>query len=324
MMSEKWRQGKHGKVRDMLVNDEEGKVVLVATDRVSAFDRNIPTEIPDKGKILTEMSIRWAQMIDFASKLPPCFKVLSDDEWQKFDFFIETAYQEGSDYPERDLGRAWLLEPESFGSESFIGRSTMMAKLDMLPIECIVRGYLTGSGLKSYQKDGTVCGIKLPEGLVEASKLPEPIYTPTTKADIGHDEHITYEQSEMYIEEAFPDRGRELAEEAREWSLILYKAAAAHAEECGIIIADTKFEFGVDEDGELWLADEILTPDSSRFWDASKYEEGKVQESFDKQPLRDFLQAHPDYQTKELPWAVVDKTRRRYAKALKMLFDVEI
>ena len=189
----------------------------------------------------------------------------------------------------------------------------------MLPIECIVRGYITGSGWKSYQENGTVCGIKLPEGLVESEKLPEAIYTPSTKAEIGdHDENISYEQSVEVLEKAYPGRGEELANKIRDYTLKLYNTCADYALSKGIIIADTKFEFGLDENGEVVLADEMLTPDSSRFWPESEYVEGKSQPSFDKQFVRDYLKAHPDCDY-NLPQDVIDKTIAKYKEAYELL-----
>ena len=197
-------------------------------------------------------------------------------------------------------------------------------KLEMLPIECIVRGYITGSGWASYEKDGTVCGIRLPEGLKNCDKLPEPIYTPSTKAEIGdHDENISFERSVEVLEKQFPGRGQELAEKLRDSTLALYKKCADYALGRGIIIADTKFEFGLDENGELVLGDEVLTPDSSRFWPLEGYEPGKSQPSFDKQFVRDWLKANPesDY---NLPQDVIDKTIAKYKEAYLLLTGKEL
>ena len=209
--------------------------------------------------------------------------------------------------------------PEFFQQEKYTGKSMMCRKLNMLPIECIVRGYITGSGWKSYQENGTVCGITLPEGLKESDKLPEPIYTPSTKAEIGdHDENISFEQSIDHLEKYFPGRGQELAEQLRDNTIALYKKCAEYALSKGIIIADTKFEFGLDEDGNMVIGDEMLTPDSSRFWPAEGYEPGHSQPSFDKQFARDWLKANPDNDW-TLPQEIVDKTIAKYLQAYEML-----
>ena len=208
--------------------------------------------------------------------------------------------------------------PEFFRQPRFDGNSMMVKKLTMLPVECIVRGYITGSGWASYQKDGTVCGIKLPEGLKESEKLPEPIYTPSTKAEIGdHDENISFEQSIDYLEKRFPGHGEEYATKLRDLTLAIYKKCAAYALERGIIIADTKFEFGLDEDGDVVVGDEMLTPDSSRFWPLEGYEAGKSQPSFDKQFARDWLKANEHDWT--LPQDIVDKTIAKYLQAYELL-----
>ena len=192
-------------------------------------------------------------------------------------------------------------------------------KLTMLPVECIVRGYITGSGWESYQKEGTVCGIRLPEGLKESDKLPEPIYTPTTKAEIGlHDEHITFEDTVEILEKLYPGKGEDYASQIRDCTLKLYVKCADYARTKGIIIADTKFEFGLDEDGNVVLADEMLTPDSSRFWPVEGYEPGKSQPSFDKQFVRDWLKANPDSDYL-LPQDVIDKTIAKYKEAYEMI-----
>lgn len=195
----------------------------------------------------------------------------------------------------------------------------MCKKLNMLPIECIVRGYITGSGWASYQENGTVCGIKLPEGLKESDKLPEPIYTPSTKAEIGdHDENISFEQSVDHLEKYFPGKGRELAEKLRDNTIALYKKCAEYALSKGIIIADTKFEFGLDENGNMVIGDEMLTPDSSRFWPADGYEPGHGQPSFDKQFARDWLKENDGHDW-TLPQEIVDKTIDKYLQAYEML-----
>ena len=209
--------------------------------------------------------------------------------------------------------------PEFFRQPQFTGNSMMCRKLTMLPIECIVRGYITGSGWASYQKPGKVCGIQLPEGLQESDKLPEPIYTPSTKAEIGdHDENISYEQSIDVLEKKFPGHGLEYATKLRDYTIALYKKCAEYALSRGIIIADTKFEFGLDEDGNVVLGDEMLTPDSSRFWPLEGYEPGHSQPSFDKQFVRDWLKANPD-SNYDLPQDVIDKTIAKYLEAYELL-----
>jgi phosphoribosylaminoimidazole-succinocarboxamide synthase len=209
--------------------------------------------------------------------------------------------------------------PEFFRTPEFDGNSMLVKKLTMIPIECIVRGYITGSGWASYKKNGTVCGIKLPEGLNECDKLPEPIYTPSTKAEIGdHDENISYEQSIEVLEKEFPGKGEEYAKKLRDCTLALYNKCADYARTKGIIIADTKFEFGLDEDGNIVVADEMLTPDSSRFWPVDGYEPGHGQPSFDKQFVRDYLKANPDCNY-DLPQDVIDKTIEKYKEAYHLL-----
>ncbi|MEE3379990.1 MAG: phosphoribosylaminoimidazolesuccinocarboxamide synthase, partial [Lachnospiraceae bacterium] len=199
------------------------------------------------------------------------------------------------------------------------GHVMKVKKLEMLPVECIVRGYITGSGWASYQENGTVCGIKLPEGLKESDKLPEPIYTPSTKADLGdHDENISFEQSIDHLEKYYPGKGKEYAEKLRDYTIALYKKCAEYALSRGIIIADTKFEFGLNEDGEIILGDEMLTPDSSRFWPKEGYEPGHGQPSFDKQFVRDWLKANPDSDYL-LPQDVIDKTIAKYKEAYELL-----
>lgn len=305
-----WKLLRAGKIREIYTNDT-GELVFYASDKISAFDRALPTFIPGKGKILTEMSAKWCEHIAFAAEHAALADPLGQDLRGIRVAYIPCKFQPDTPYT-------------MFGRMPFIGRATLMRKLEMLPIECIVRGYLTGSGLKSYQASGKVCGIKLPLGLTEASKLPEAIYTPTTKASSrggSHDEHITYEESVKLIEEMAPGRGRELAKKAKDWSLAIYREAEGYARSRGIIIADTKFEFGIGADGELYLADEVLTPDSSRFWLADGYAEGKPQQSLDKQVVRDFLQSHPGADSRPLPQTVVDKTIRRYQQAYDALFS---
>ena len=209
--------------------------------------------------------------------------------------------------------------PEFFQQERFDGNSMMCKKLEMLPIECIVRGYITGSGWASYKENGTVCGIKLPEGLVESDKLPEPIYTPCTKADLGdHDENISFEQSVDVLEKIYPGKGLDYATQIKDCTIALYKKCAEYALSKGIIIADTKFEFGLDENGKVVLGDEMLTPDSSRFWPLEGYKPGQGQPSFDKQYVRDWLKANPDNDFL-LPEEVVTKTVDKYKEAYELL-----
>lgn len=277
---------KEGKVRE--VYDAGDCIIMVATDRISAFDHILKNDIAQKGAILTKMSKFW---FEFTKDIVPNHMLSIDT---------------------KDM-------PEAFWTKRFDGRSMKCRKLNMLPIECIVRGYITGSGWESYQKDGTVCGIRLPEGLRESDRLPEPIYTPTTKAEIGlHDEHITLEESKDILEQAYPGKGVEYAEKIKSYTIALYKKCASYALGKGIIIADTKFEFGLDEMGNIMLGDEMLTPDSSRFWPLNGYEPGKSQPSFDKQYVRDWLKANPgsDYL---LPQEVVEQTVATYREAYALL-----
>ena len=277
---------KEGKVRE--VYDNGDSMVIVATDRISAFDVILKNEVTDKGAILTQMSKFW---FGFTSDIVPNHMVSTDV---------------------KDM-------PEFFRSEKFNGNSMLCKKLKMLPIECIVRGYITGSGWESYKESGTVCGIKLPDGLRESDKLPEPVYTPTTIADLGdHDEHITFEESVEILDKEFPGRGREYAKKIMDCTIALYKKCAEYALSKGIIIADTKFEFGLDEDGNVVLGDEMLTPDSSRFWPLDGYKPGQGQPSFDKQYVRDWLKANPESGYK-LPEDVVAKTTDKYKEAFLML-----
>lgn len=277
---------KEGKVRE--IYDIGDSLILVASDRISAFDVILKNLIVGKGEVLTKMSKFW---FDLTKDIVPNHMLSVDT---------------------KDM-------PEFFQNEKFEGRSMMCKKLNMLPVECIVRGYITGSGWSSYQKTGEVCGIKLEEGLKESQKLSEPIYTPSTKAEIGnHDENISFEQSIDVIEREFPGHGREYAEKIKDCTIALYRKCADYALERGIIIADTKFEFGVDEDGNIVIGDEMLTPDSSRFWPAEGYEAGKSQPSFDKQFVRDWLKANPDSDYL-LPQDVIDKTISKYQEAFDKL-----
>ena len=282
---------KEGKVRELY--DADDSLIMVATDRISAFDHILQNDIVDKGVVLTQMSKFW---FDFTSDVVPNHMISTDV---------------------KDM-------PEFFRNEKFEGRSMMCRKLEMLPLECIVRGYITGSGWASYQETGEVCGIKLPEGLQESQQLPEPIFTPSTKAEIGdHDENISYEKSIEVLERDYPGHGEEYAAKVRDLTIAVYKKCADYAREHGIIIADTKFEFGLDENGEIVLADEVLTPDSSRFWPLEGYEVGKSQPSYDKQFVRDWLKANPgsDY---KLPQDVIDKTIAKYKEAYTLLTGKEL
>lgn len=283
---ETYKPFKEGKVRE--VYDIGDKIVMVATDRISAFDVILKNKVVGKGEVLTQMSKFW------------------------FDYTKDIVKNHMISVDTADM-------PEFFQTEEFKGRSMLVQKLNMIPIECIVRGYITGSGWESYKESGKVCGITLPAGLQESEKLPEPIYTPTTKADLGdHDEHITFEESVDIIDKLYPGKGEDYATKLRDYTIGLYKKCADYARTKGIIIADTKFEFGLDENGEIVLADEMLTPDSSRFWPVDGYEVGHGQPSFDKQFVRDYLKAHPesDY---NLPQDVIDKTIDKYHEAYTLL-----
>ena len=277
------RPDTHGKVRD--IYDAGDNLLMVASDRISAFDYILPDEIPFKGEVLNRISAFW------------------------FDKFKDLVPNHMVSISTKDF-------PAEFAeySEYLSGRAMLVKKAQPIMIECIVRGYLTGSGKKTYDEDGTVCGIKLPEGLVEASKLPEPLFTPSTKAAIGdHDENISYERCMEIV-------GEDIASQIRDLSLTIYKAAAEYAATRGIIIADTKFEFGV-IDGKVTLIDECLTPDSSRFWPADSYEEGKVQPSYDKQYVRDWLKANWDMtgDAPHLPAEVIEGTSNRYCEAYEII-----
>ena len=277
---------KSGKVRE--VYDAGDSIIMVATDRISAFDHILKNRITHKGAVLTQMSKFW---FDFTSDILPnhMISVNTDDM------------------------------PEFFRTEEFKGKSMKCRKLTMLPLECIVRGYITGSGWASYQKNGTVCGIKLPDGLQESQQLPEPIFTPSTKAELGdHDENVSFEESIDVLEKAFPGKGREYAEKVRDYTIALYKKCADYARTRGIIIADTKFEFGIDEKDDVILGDEMLTPDSSRFWPLEGYAPGRPQPSYDKQFVRDWLSAHKD-SGYLLPDAVIEKTIAKYKEAYELL-----
>ncbi|GAB3211074.1 phosphoribosylaminoimidazolesuccinocarboxamide synthase [Marinactinospora thermotolerans] len=273
-----------GKVRD-LYRTESGDLVMVASDRVSAYDWVLPTEIPGKGRILTQMSLWWFERL---ADLVPCH-VLSDT-------------------------------PPPGAPSDWAGRTLVCRALDMVPVECVARGYLTGSGLAEYRVDGTVCGVELPGGLVDGSRLEEPIFTPATKAEVGeHDENVSYEA-------VAARHGEELAAELRRLTLAIYTRGREIAEERGIILADTKFEFGRDDEGGLVLADEVLTPDSSRFWPADSWVPGRPQPSYDKQYIRDWLTSPAsgwdraaDTPPPPLPAEVVEHTRATYVTAFERL-----
>ena len=272
-----------GKVRD--IYDLGDKLLMVATDRISAFDYILEDEIPHKGAVLTQISLFWLEQLkDVIGN-----HLISADV---------------ADLPEQFKPYADYLR----------GRFMLVKKAEMFPVECIVRGYLAGSGLKEYQQQGTVCGIELPEGLVNSSKLPEPIFTPSTKAEIGdHDENISFERCAEIL-------GEDAATQLRDLAIKVYSVARDHAAENGIIIADTKFEFGV-IDGQIILADEVLTPDSSRFWPGDEYEEGRDQASFDKQYVRDWLNANWDRQGNppHLPQEVIERTSQKYIAAYEKI-----
>jgi phosphoribosylaminoimidazole-succinocarboxamide synthase len=266
-----------GKVRD--IYDLGDKLLIVATDRLSAFDVVLPTPIPDKGKVLTQISLFWFETL--ANILP--HHVLS-----------------ATDFSGKLAPYAAALQ----------GRAMVVRKTEPLPVECVVRGYISGSGWKDYQKTGAICGISLPKGLRESDKLPEPIFTPSTKATTGHDENISFEETVAQI-------GRPLAEKIRDTSLEIYQQASERAAKRGIIIADTKFEFGLIGDELIWI-DEALTPDSSRFWPAQQYAPGKAQPSFDKQYVRDYLERigwNKQPPGPELPADVVKATQAKYREA---------
>ena len=277
------RPDSRGKVRD--IYDAGENLLMVATDRISAFDFILPDEIPFKGEVLNRISAFW---FDKFADIVPNHLVSIDP----------------ADFPEE------FAEYRDY----LAGRAMLVKKAQTIPIECIVRGYLTGSGKKTYDENGTVFGIQLPEGLTEASKLPETLFTPSTKAEIGdHDENISFERCCEIV-------GEDIGTQIRDLSLKIYTAAAEYAATRGIIIADTKFEFGV-IDGKVTLIDECLTPDSSRFWPAASYEEGEIQPSYDKQFVRNWLKANWDMtgETPHLPAEVIDGTSERYREAFQII-----
>lgn len=283
---QEYKPFKSGKVREMY--DVGDSIIMVATDRISAFDHILKNMIVKKGTVLTQISKFW---FDLTKDIVPNHMISVDT---------------------KDM-------PEFFQKPEFTGNSMKCQKLNMLPIECIVRGYITGSGWESYKKTGEICGIKLPEGLQESQKLAEPIFTPSTKAEIGdHDENISVEQSIEILEKLYPGRGKEYALKLRDYTIAIYKKCAAYALERGIIIADTKFEFGLDENGEVVLGDEMITPDCSRFWPLEGYKVGQGQPSYDKQFVRDWLSANPEAGY-ELPQDVIDKTIAKYIEAYELL-----
>jgi phosphoribosylaminoimidazole-succinocarboxamide synthase len=275
-----------GKVRDLFeVGD---RLLLVASDRMSAFDVVLPTPIPDKGRVLTGISRFWfEQTTDIISN-----------------HLVGTSPADlPADYTD-DAGRRELQ-----------GRMMLCRRAKVLPVEVIVRGYVAGSGWKDYKRTGEICGISLPSGLRESDRLPEPIFTPSTKAEVGHDENIGFDAMVELV-------GAEMAEKVRDIALRLYRRGSEIAEKAGILLADTKFELGTIDSGELILIDEVLTPDSSRFWEASAYEPGRAQASYDKQPLRDWLETQPwdkTYPGPELPAEIVDSTRARYVAAFERI-----
>jgi phosphoribosylaminoimidazole-succinocarboxamide synthase len=273
-----------GKVRD--IYDLGDQLLIVATDRMSAFDVVMPNPIPDKGRILTQLSKFW---FDLTKKIVPNHVISTEVE----------------DYPKD-------CQPYQ---EMLRDRSMLVTKTEVLPVECVVRGYLSGSGWEEYRKTGEVCGIRLPEGLVESSKLDEPILTPATKAEMGlHDENISFEKMEKIV-------GKELGQRLKTLSIAIYEKAGGIAEKKGIIIADTKMEFGI-KDGKLILIDELLTPDSSRFWPKDEYQPGGPQKSFDKQFLRDYLLSirwDKSPPAPQLPEEIVQKTREKYLEAYEKL-----
>lgn len=275
---------KSGKVRELY--DLGDSLIMVCTDHISAFDNILESPIPKKGEVLNKMSKFW---FDFTKDVVPNHMISID----------------AADMP------VFFRKPE------FDGNSMKTQKLEMIPVECIVRGYITGSGWESYKKDGTICGIRLPEGLEECEKLPEAIFTPSTKAPVGeHDMNISMEEGEEWIERTFPGKGKEYMERLRDLTLALYRKCADYALSKGIIIADTKFEFGLDKEGNIVLGDEMLTPDNSRFWPLDGYAPGKGQPSYDKQFVRDYLKENPG---DVLPQEIIDKTIGKYVEAYELL-----
>jgi phosphoribosylaminoimidazolesuccinocarboxamide synthase len=283
-MMKEYKPFKSGKVRELY--DLGDSFIMVCTDRISAFDNILESPIPKKGEVLNKMSKFW---FDFTKDVVPNHMISID----------------AADMP------VFFRKPE------FDGNSMKTQKLEMIPVECIVRGYITGSGWESYKKDGTICGIRLPEGLEECEKLPEAIFTPSTKAPVGeHDMNISMEEGAEWIEKTFPGKGKEYMERLRDLTLALYRKCADYALSKGIIIADTKFEFGLDKEGNIVLGDEMLTPDNSRFWPLDGYTPGKGQPSYDKQFVRDYLKENPG---DVLPQEIIDKTIGKYVEAYELL-----
>ena len=277
---------KSGKVREMY--DLGDSIIMVATNRISAFDVILKNDVPTKGAVLTKLSKFW---FDFTKDIVPNHMLTIDN----------------------------AKMPEFFQQDEFKGNAMQCKKLEMLPMECIVRGYITGSGWSSYKETGAVCGINLPAGLKECQKLPEVLFTPSTKAEIGtHDENISVEEGAKMLEKIYPGRGEELANKLRDYTLAIYEKCAAYALTKGIITADTKFEFGLDENGVVVLGDEMITPDCSRFWPLEGYEAGHDQPSYDKHFVRNWLKANPGNDW-TLPEEVIDKTVAKYQEAYELL-----
>ena len=272
---------RRGKVRD--VYDLGDRLLIVATDRISAYDWILPNGIPDKGRVLTELSRFWFELLDVPNHIV------------------------SFDVNEMEI-------PAHVDRQQLAGRSMLVHKAQVVPIECVARGYLAGSGWREYQRDGTVCGLPLPTGLTESDRLPEPIFTPATKAESGHDENISFQEMADSV-------GAELAAELRQRTLDIYAHGAKHAEQCGIILADTKLEWG-HVDGQIVLVDEVLTPDSSRFWPEVDYQPGRPQISFDKQFVRDWLDSttwDKNSRPPSLPEKIVEQTRDKYIEAFERL-----
>lgn len=285
-LSSHWpgRTPRRGKVRD--VYDLGDRLLFIATDRISAFDWVLPSGIPDKGRVLTALSEFW------------------------FGFLGEPHHLLSTDLASLDL-------PPEMDRAALAGRAQIVRKTEVVPVECVARGYLVGSGWKEYRSSGTVCGIPLPQGLVEADRLPEPIFTPATKAETGHDENISFAAMTSAV-------GRDTAEELRRRTLAIYSRAAAYAQSKGIILADTKFEFGRLPSGEILLIDEVLTPDSSRFWPADQYAPGRSPPSFDKQFVRDWLESttwDKNSPPPQLPADIISRTRDKYIEAYERLAE---
>lgn len=274
-----------GKVRD--IYDFGERLLLVATDRISAFDWILSDGIPDKGRLLTQLSRWWFEKLEVPNHL-------------------------------LDVDLTELPLPTGTDLAALEGRSMVVRRVDIVPIECVVRGYLAGSGWKEYQANQAVCGVPLPDGLMECSQLPEPIFTPATKAESGHDLNISFEEMKDRV-------GTELSQQLRDLSIEIYQKAASITQEAGILLADTKFEFGL-VDGELLLADEVLTPDSSRFWPIDRYQPGRNQPSFDKQFVREWLESTPwdkNSPPPKMPAEIIEKTRERYLEAYRRLTGEE-